>query len=588
MKFDDVQAKPALIQFLDGTQALLKIDQLIIAENHIIAAGWHSKKIDLKFEADGRIIESTITDNFVRKDVNVYLGDADALHGFALCAEYKEPVSLNLIIANSDRAPGYPLDVKKAARSAAIINESLFGKKIASFLASLQKTGNSPHIAKLPENSPIKCNIDHVLRWPDSQIGNPVLIFGSLALPDDFNIRCGMANGGCEFEQSLCFYQRPDFAITNDLFLSRKPCGHGFVVVLIDYPETCDEVSVFAEQSAGKWLAASKGITNFYSYRRFLTAIFEVPIITTELVNLYAKALLPLFAKLQNRRMQMCLSAWHETQSLGNVAANPSASIIVPLYGDIELLERQLAAFAQDDVFCRNAELIYIIDDPEIVDSFKIRMVELHQKFGVPVRWLCWNMNMGFAVACNVGATVARGAYLVFMNSDVFPRYPGWLQEMINYLATRPDAGLAGCRLLYEDGSIQHCGINLEFDATLKLWRCSHPHRHESNQIDVSNTSQKALAATGACIAISRKDFLAVGGWSCDYLLGGFEDIDLCFKLAKRGKKTVCLDKPELTHLEGATLKKLSSGWLERLQVFNAVVFKEKWNKWLQAQANLT
>lgn len=70
------------------------------------------------------------------------------------------------------------------------------------------------------------------------------------------------------------------------------------------------------------------------------------------------------------------------------------------------------------------------------------------------VRLLVNRENRGFAAANNQGLTIARGQYILLLNSDTRVR-PQALRRLVAYLETHPDIGLVGPRLLNEDGTIQ-------------------------------------------------------------------------------------------------------------------------------------
>ncbi len=62
--------------------------------------------------------------------------------------------------------------------------------------------------------------------------------------------------------------------------------------------------------------------------------------------------------------------------------------------------------------------------------------------------------NMGFARAVNQGLKLARGEFLLLLNSDT-ELWPGALQHCVEFLNERPEAGVVGCRLLNPDGTVQ-------------------------------------------------------------------------------------------------------------------------------------
>lgn len=70
------------------------------------------------------------------------------------------------------------------------------------------------------------------------------------------------------------------------------------------------------------------------------------------------------------------------------------------------------------------------------------------------VRLLRSDINRHYARSNNWALDHARGRYVLLLNNDtiVLPRA---LDDMITFLQERPDAGVVGCKLLNEDGTIQ-------------------------------------------------------------------------------------------------------------------------------------
>jgi len=75
-----------------------------------------------------------------------------------------------------------------------------------------------------------------------------------------------------------------------------------------------------------------------------------------------------------DRLLQIQQSAWPaleiQSRQLGTPPAAPEVSVIVPLYGRTDFVEHQLIEFSRDPWFKRNAELLYVVDDPSLLESF--------------------------------------------------------------------------------------------------------------------------------------------------------------------------------------------------------------------------
>ena len=65
--------------------------------------------------------------------------------------------------------------------------------------------------------------------------------------------------------------------------------------------------------------------------------------------------------------------------------------------------------------------------------------------------------NLGFVRSCNAGAALAKGRYLFFLNNDTLVK-EGWLDELVETFEQVPNVGIAGSKLLFENGKLQEAG----------------------------------------------------------------------------------------------------------------------------------
>jgi GT2 family glycosyltransferase len=257
----------------------------------------------------------------------------------------------------------------------------------------------------------------------------------------------------------------------------------------------------------------------------------------------------PALARLQDRHRDSI-----EVESVvdyGVPNASPAVSIVVTLYGRTDFLHHQVLHFAQDP-WMREAELIYVLDSPELAEPLHHLAAQVHELHGLPFRVAKLSRNAGFPVANIRGAALARGRLLLLLNSDVLPDRPGWLERMVSFYDSQPDIGVLGPKLLFEDDSIQHAGVYFEREVVSGLWGNLHYFKGLHRHFPPATVSRPVPALTGACLMVDRALYEAAGGLSHEYILqGGYEDSDLCLRLIDRGRRNWYLADAELYHLEG-------------------------------------
>ena len=267
---------------------------------------------------------------------------------------------------------------------------------------------------------------------------------------------------------------------------------------------------------------------------------------------------------------------------VGAPVVQPVVSVIVPLYGRIDFVEHQLIEFAADGWFQEHAELIYVVDDARILEGFVELAETLYRQYKVPFQWVWGSTNRGFSGANNLGVTLAAAPNLLFLNSDAFPQAPGWLEKLIEVLEKHPDIGAVGPRLVFADGSIQHGGMEFRRREELGIWVNHHPRMGLDPALDPHDALTRVPAVTGACVALRRADLDRLGGWDTGYLIGDFEDSDLCLKIRAQGQSIGYLPTVQLTHLERQSFKLLGQDdFRQRVVIYNAVRHQERWRELL-------
>jgi GT2 family glycosyltransferase len=122
-----------------------------------------------------------------------------------------------------------------------------------------------------------------------------------------------------------------------------------------------------------------------------------------------------------------------------------------------------------------------------------------------------------FAENCNKGADEADGDLLLFLNDDC-QVLTGWLDALVEAFNS-PTVGIAGSKLVYPDGRIQHAGVGFRDNGGLEAY----------NLLEDLPT-RDVNAVTGACFAIRADLFTDIGGFD-ETFRNGYEDVDLCLRV---------------------------------------------------------
>jgi glycosyltransferase involved in cell wall biosynthesis len=231
----------------------------------------------------------------------------------------------------------------------------------------------------------------------------------------------------------------------------------------------------------------------------------------------------------------------------------PRVSLIVPTRDRAELLQRCVEGLLNRTDY-PDIELI-IVDN----DSGERQTLALLERLRADkrVRILPFAGAFNYSAINNAAAAIATGEVLVLINNDIDVIGGDWLREMVGH-ALRPDVGAVGARLLYPDGTIQHAGVVLgvcPYDGGPGV--AGHvglgTSPAEPGYFGQSVLTREFAAVTGACLAVRKSEFDAVGGLDAEHLAVAFNDIDLCLRLRARGLRIVWTPFAELYHLESAS-----------------------------------
>lgn len=181
--------------------------------------------------------------------------------------------------------------------------------------------------------------------------------------------------------------------------------------------------------------------------------------------------------------------------------------------------------------------------------------------------------NVGFAMGCNLGAAKATGDYLLLLNPDCV--VPGSaLPKVLGALEARPEAWLAGCRILNPDGSEQAGSRRnlltpaVAFVENFRLYRLlpgdkgkeSYFKRMNFHDEDKVEEPTFVPAISGAFMMIDRQRYYDLGGLDEEYFFH-VEDLDFCYQVNEKGGKILFV--PDVTPVHYRATSKVSDFFVE-------------------------
>jgi GT2 family glycosyltransferase len=265
-----------------------------------------------------------------------------------------------------------------------------------------------------------------------------------------------------------------------------------------------------------------------------------------------------------------------EVYEMGQQIENPRVSLSIPLYQRLDFLKVQFATMANDPSM-REVEIIYVLDSPWQEAEVRDFLREYAHLYQLPVRLVIMKHNSGYAAASNTGTKYARGEYIVLLNSDVFPGTPGWALKMADFYERTPNIGALAPKLIYEDDSLQHAGMFFA-KTTFPDWINLHYYKGYPRDYAPAMVSRPVPAVTGACLMMKRSLWEEIDRLSVDYVVGDFEDSDLCLKCAAMGLENWYYADAELYHLERQSVP-LNNSYADSLAWrYNARQHTMRWN----------
>ncbi len=234
----------------------------------------------------------------------------------------------------------------------------------------------------------------------------------------------------------------------------------------------------------------------------------------------------------------------------------PDISIIIVNYNVKEFLLNAL-----ESVFkaAQNLTLEVIVVDNASEDG-SVEAVESHYPQVLLIRN---KENLGFGKANNIGLEKATGRFILLLNPDTIVREDTFV-KMLAFFESHPEAGMAGCKVLNPDGTLQLAcrrsfpgpwtsftkvtGLSSLFPKS-KLFA-----KYNLTYLD-ENETYEVDAISGSFMMFRKDVYEKIGGFDPRFFMYG-EDLDFCYRVKQAGYKVYYYHETEIIHYKGESTKR--------------------------------
>ena len=194
-------------------------------------------------------------------------------------------------------------------------------------------------------------------------------------------------------------------------------------------------------------------------------------------------------------------------------------------------------------------ELVVVSHQPRNAYALKTLADIRHPK---QVRILTYEGPFNFSRQCNLGARQTSAPFLLFLNDDITPITPDWLERLLAPFRN-PTVGITGPLLLYPDERVQHSGMFLGYkNVAGHLLRSAR--LPDGDYLFMTQAPREVSCLTGAAMVIERSLFDDLNGF--DPLLGTYlQDVDLSLRVQRSGRRLVFNPQAVLVHMESSSLR---------------------------------
>lgn len=233
-------------------------------------------------------------------------------------------------------------------------------------------------------------------------------------------------------------------------------------------------------------------------------------------------------------------------------------SVIVVGFNAFDLLEKCIASVHKSFEGREDYEII-LIDNSPIPYESKTGALWYHHD----------GINHGFAEGCNIGARMAKGEILIFLNPDT-EVYGDWADQMAKYL-DQPKVGAVGPISNFVAG-LQRVDFHMQQGDTPE-------ETAEIAAVALKNRGVDTKLLIGFCLMIRKATYDQMGGMDKDLFLGN-DDLDLSWRLKNAGYDLVVASDVFVYHAGHKSFETRPKPEVEKLLQESEDVLRAKLNQY--------